>query len=196
MTSDRKKHLSSNRSENSLNNEAQRKQVEKKKDELHACYLVFTMMVAYILWTYYDIYFQTKPGTLDFFQQNGRLATVCFIYLVFIFGYLPEHYNYWVSSCKKLRLHRQLMTKEKEELIHLALAVICTVVFFAFVDFSFLDVKGGIPEIGSVAALSLLGLLSNIYRTRKADWQERKRIRGHEKHIEEIRSRRNPPSEK
>jgi hypothetical protein len=196
VTRDRERGFKSNKNEDLLSMETQQKQAEKEKDELHAIFLVLTMMVAYILWTSYDIYFQTKPDTLDFLHQNGRLATVCFIYLVFIFGYLPEHYKYWVSVYKNLKLHHQLMTKEKAELIHLVLGAFCIVVFFGFVDFSFLGTKEGIPEIGSVAALSIIGMLGNIYRLRKTNRNERKRKRDKEKHIEEIRSRRNPPPKK
>jgi len=165
------------------------------KENLHATILVFGIFCLFLLF-FLPRRFGLTPGSHDYFETNGMIAVMMLGFLIFVFGYFPEILAYWISAFKKLKKREKLLDVEKEHLIVFVEWVIAMTVFFGIVDFSFLSVKGGIPRIGSVAALSLLGLLSNIYRTRKANWQERKRIRDHEKHIEEIRSRRNPPSEK
>jgi len=124
------------------------------------------------------------------------IAVAMLVPLMYVIGYFPEMCQHWKSAYQKWKVHKVMNFEEKEHLIALFTCVIAVVVFFGIVDFSFLRVKEGIPQLGSVALLGLWGFFRNVYKLRKANWQERKRKRDHEKHIEEIRSRRNPPPEK
>ena len=165
------------------------------KEKLHVAILLF---VGYCLFL---LYFLPKrlnltPLSQEYFKVNGMIAVMMFLILIFVFGYFPEMLSYWNSARVKVGRNESLTVEEKAHGLIFILWIICMIVFFGIVDFSFLNMKGGIPQIGSVALLSMWGFFRNVYRLRKANLQERKRKRDHEKHIEEIRSRRNPPPEK
>jgi len=166
------------------------------KEDYQATVLIFVMYIGLFVVFLYRLYFVVRKGSPEYLETNGMIGTLALLYLLFWVGYLPEIFSYWKSTYRKFRLREKLSVGEKEHVIHFFLVIMNMVIFFGIVDFSFLGVKGGIPRIGSVALLSMWGFFRNVYRLRKANWEERKRKREHERHIERIRSRRNPPPKK
>ncbi|NOY21998.1 MAG: hypothetical protein GXO70_00615 [Acidobacteria bacterium] len=166
------------------------------KEDFYVSIAALVVCIASLLVFLYRLFYIVQKGTSAYFETNGMIAVMMLAPILYVIGYFPEMLSQWKSAYRKLKQHQNLFAREKECLIYLFLWVICMIVFFGVVDFSFLRMKGGVPRLGSVALLGMWGFFRNIYRLRKANWQERKRKREHEKHIEEIRSRRNSPSGK
>jgi len=162
------------------------------KDNFGATIVFFILCLGFLAYFLFQR-FTLVPDSSDYYETNGMLAVGMLIPLFYVLGYFPEMLKIWKSVFKSIQSSNPLSYPEKEGMLHLVLFPVCAVVFFFIVDFSFLGVEGGIPRIGSVAALSMWGFFRNVYRLRKANRQERKRKLEHEKHIEEIRSRRNSP---
>jgi len=165
------------------------------KDQFGGAVVIFILCLTFLAYFLFER-FTLVPDSSDYYETNGMLAVGMLMLLLFVLGYFPEMLKSWQSAFKSFRAKKPLSYPEKEGMLYLVLFPVCAVVFFFIVDFSFLGVEGGIPRIGSVAALSMWGFFRNVYRLRKTNWEERKRIQDHEKHIEEIRRRRNPPPKK